>query len=169
MEIDQMEFSLRVLRKVALTPLLTGLLSVPAYAELSVSGNTISWPSDGNWYVVQNTQTLEIVCEGGTSCVVSDGEYYVNRHFPNGGGSGVGHVQIGTVVEYSQNQFDQSIRLSGNVMSFDIPGWYQVQALNTYEEICSGTSTCVLPGNGEYVVINHTYDTYNGHREWEHD
>ena len=116
------------LSKLALIPLLATVLSLPAYAELSVSGNTISWPADGNWYVVQNTQTLEVVCEGGTSCVVSDGEYYVNRHFPGGGGSGVGRVQVGVVTEYSQNQFDHSINVSGNVLSFSLPGWYQVQA-----------------------------------------
>lgn len=55
-------------------------LTVPASEELvgdiSVEGNTISWPDDG-WYQVQTADTYQSICEGGSSCSVDDGEYNV--------------------------------------------------------------------------------------------
>ena len=44
-----------------------------------VTGNVISWPDNG-WYQVQNLESFESICEGGTSCTVSDGVYVVINH-----------------------------------------------------------------------------------------
>ncbi len=43
---------------------------------ITVSGNTISWPDNG-WYQVQSAETYESLCEGGTSCDVLPGVYFV--------------------------------------------------------------------------------------------
>jgi hypothetical protein len=45
-------------------------------SDIVVSGNTISWPDNG-WYQVQRVDDYVSVCEGGTSCVVPNGEYIV--------------------------------------------------------------------------------------------
>jgi len=47
--------------------------------SINVSGNTISWPDDG-WYQVQQANTFESVCNGGTSCEVGAGSYIVINH-----------------------------------------------------------------------------------------
>ena len=48
-------------------------------AAPTVTGNEISWPSDG-WYEVQKTKTYESICGGGTSCTVEPGPYIVINH-----------------------------------------------------------------------------------------
>ena len=54
----------------------------------SVSGNTVTWPSDG-WYQVQRADTFETVCEGiessdssvsGGNCIIDSGSYIVINH-----------------------------------------------------------------------------------------
>ena len=47
--------------------------------DVSVTGNTISWPDDG-WYQVQDASTYSSICEGGTSCAVQAGNYVVINH-----------------------------------------------------------------------------------------
>ncbi len=41
-----------------------------------VVGTTISWPDNG-WYQVQDAMTYNSICEGGRSCLVSEGTYNV--------------------------------------------------------------------------------------------
>lgn len=48
-------------------------------ANVSVSGNTISWVDDG-WYQVQDKSNFETICEGGRTCMVPDGTYIVINH-----------------------------------------------------------------------------------------
>jgi len=131
-------------------------VALTAQAQAVVSGNTISWPNDGNWYVVQNTLTLEVVCEGGTQCTVPDGRYHISRHFPGGGGSGFGNVTVGEPVTFTQQQFEESLVISGLTISYTIPSWYQVQDANTYEEICNGQESCHVAQPGSYIVIFHS-------------
>ena len=47
--------------------------------RVTVDGTTISWPDDG-WYQVQNAETFDSVCEGGRSCDVTPGTYFVINH-----------------------------------------------------------------------------------------
>lgn len=44
-----------------------------------VNGNLIQWPDDG-WYQVQNAQSFATICEGGSQCAVSPGDYLVINH-----------------------------------------------------------------------------------------
>ena len=44
-----------------------------------VSGHTISWEDNG-WYQVQTADDYRSICEGGISCVVSEGDYIVINH-----------------------------------------------------------------------------------------
>jgi hypothetical protein len=44
--------------------------------SVTVDGTSVSWPDDG-WYQVQNADTFESVCEGGVSCDVAPGTYFV--------------------------------------------------------------------------------------------
>ena len=46
---------------------------------ITVAGNAISWPDDG-WYQVQNAETYENVCNGGSGCEVPEGLYIVINH-----------------------------------------------------------------------------------------
>jgi len=48
-------------------------------ASVIVDGSTIRWPNDG-WYQVQNAATFDSICEGGTECLVSPGDYAVINH-----------------------------------------------------------------------------------------
>lgn len=48
-------------------------------SNISVNDDTISW-SDGGWYQVQDAQTFESLCEGGSSCSVPSGMYIVINH-----------------------------------------------------------------------------------------
>jgi len=70
-------------------------------------------------------------------------------------------VPVTTTVEapqaaYTQAQFDQSIIVNGATLSFTIPGWYQVQNAETFEEECNGTGNCTVSCDGDFIVINHT-------------
>jgi hypothetical protein len=47
--------------------------------RITVEGTTISWPDNG-WYQVQSADTFASVCEGGLSCDVTPGTYYVINH-----------------------------------------------------------------------------------------
>jgi hypothetical protein len=44
--------------------------------SVTVDGTSVRWPDDG-WYQVQNADTFESVCEGGVSCDVAPGTYFV--------------------------------------------------------------------------------------------
>jgi len=68
----------------------SALLAFPAIslAQPSVSGNTVTWPSDG-WYQVQQADTFVTVCQGGDSsrsslsggpCVIGAGNHIVINH-----------------------------------------------------------------------------------------
>jgi len=47
------------------------------------------------------------------------------------------------------------LTVSGNVISWNDDGWYQVQIEETYTEVCGGGNSCTVEP-GTYVVINHT-------------
>lgn len=47
---------------------------------VQVVGNVISWSGQEGWFQVQNADTYESVCEGGTSCIVEAGRYKVINH-----------------------------------------------------------------------------------------
>jgi len=44
--------------------------------------------------------------------------------------------------------------VTDNIISWPDDGWYQVQNSTTYESLCEGGSSCVVP-DGVYTVINH--------------
>lgn len=48
-------------------------------ADVRVDGNTISW-NDKGWVQVQSAQDYSSICEGGTYCEVSPGNYIVINH-----------------------------------------------------------------------------------------
>ncbi|MGQ7845590.1 hypothetical protein ACUNV4_13990 [Granulosicoccus sp. 3-233] len=121
----------------------------------TVVANTISWPDDG-WYQVENRVTGEIVCQGGRSCTVPDGIYWTIRF--HDGGSSAWRLIVGSPAELTLDQsgFADSLSVSGQLISWTIGGWYQVQDAHTFEQICNGTDSCTVPGAGRYIVINHS-------------
>ena len=51
----------------------------PGVTSVTVDGTTIRWPDDG-WYQIQNAETFVSVCQGGLSCDVEPGTYFVINH-----------------------------------------------------------------------------------------
>ena len=127
------------------------LSSSKLFAAPMVDGNTISWPDDG-WYQVQSSSTLLTVCEGGRSCQVSDGGYFVINHTS---GERFEHIVI-TGSDGSLGGIGNPV-VSGNTISWSDNGWYQVQDAATFETICEGGTSCEVP-QGSYNIINHSLD-----------
>ena len=62
------------------TPPVTPPVTPPSGVDrVTVDGSTISWPDDG-WYQIQNADTFMTACEGGLSCDVAPGTYFVINH-----------------------------------------------------------------------------------------
>lgn len=126
-------------------------LSPVALANVTVSGNTLTWPADG-WYQVQSTSDFTTVCQGGTSCEVAAGNYHVINHSTGerwedlqvaGGFASTGLAPI----------------VDGNTITWQETGWHQVQDRSDFSTVCQGGTSCtVTPGT--YIVINHS----NGQR-----
>ncbi len=121
----------------------------PSSTEVSVTGNTISWPDDG-WYQVQNSSTFETLCEGGTSCDVSPGTYQLINHT-----TGQRFNDIVVSGSTTTPPTSTSVGVSGSTISWPDDGWYQVQNAATFETMCQGGTSCDVSA-GTYVVINHT-------------
>ena len=141
-------------RHIAIASALLGYLmtwTTHVSAAPGVSGSVISWPDDG-WYQVQNANTFESVCQGGTSCEVAAGSYIVINHT-----TGMRFEDI-TVAAGNTGSGSNTTGVSvmGNTISWPDDGWYQVQVAGDFNSsLCSGASSCeVAPGT--YVVINHT-------------
>lgn len=76
-------FSTTVMPVLSLVISLVLSLALPgvAVAMPSVSGTTITLPTDPGWYQVQNASTFESICEGQISvCDVTPGTYIVINH-----------------------------------------------------------------------------------------
>ena len=121
----------------------------------SVSGNTVTWPSDG-WYQVQRANTFETVCEGivsadssvsGGHCVIDSGSYIVINHT-----SGERFENISAATASTS---PDGVLVEGDRISWPDDGWYQVQDASTFLTICEGGSGCTV-APGSYIVINHT-------------
>ena len=55
-----------------------------------------------------------------------------------------------------------AVNINGGQLSWPDDGWYQVQNVNGYYEVCAGGRSCEVPA-GTYVVINHnTGQRYDG-------
>ena len=118
-----------------------------AYANPTVSGNTISWPDDG-WYQVQTADGSSTICSGGRSCDVGPGTYLVINH-------STGQRFTDIVVSGSSTPAPSSVTVDGTTIRLPDDGWYQVQDATTFATACEGGSSCdVSPGS--YIVINHT-------------
>lgn len=116
--------------------------------EISVSGNTISWPA-GDWFQVQSADFVSI-CNGGTSCEVTPGKYIVINHNT---GQRYDNVEVGSgpVVPPANS----GVTLTGNTISWEGDDYYQIQSANDFSTLCEGVSSCeVSPGT--YIVINHS-------------
>jgi hypothetical protein len=125
------------------TLLLTNTVSI---ADPTVSGETISWPDNG-WYQVLNEADYTEICAGASACTVAPGSYLVINHT-------TGERFSKTVVLASSN----SISVVDSTISWPDDGWYQVQNAETFESVCEGGQSCEVP-DGIYVVINHTTGT----------
>ena len=132
-------------------------------SAVTVNGSTISWPDDG-WYQVQNIDTFESVCEGGTSCDVAAGNYVVINHSTGERFEGlsvsnalnVGSTpSTGTPATGSGAPAVTGITVNGQLLSWPDDGWYQVQQADNYATVCEGGSGCEV-SPGDYVVINHS-------------
>lgn len=119
-------------------------------SQVTVTGNTISWPDDG-WYQVQNASTYESVCEGGTQCDVADGSYNVINLST---GFRVEALPVGGSSGQSGSTIDQPV-LNGLTLQLPDNGWYQVQDSTDYTTICEGETLCQLQ-SGTYTAINHS-------------
>lgn len=111
----------------------------------TVSGNLISWQSD-DYYQVQDSETFEVYCEGRAlgECLVDSGSYHVinlttGRRYEN--------IMTGGASDTPQ--------VSGNVISWTTPGYWQVQDVSDYSSICEGDDflSCEVAA-GTYHVIN---------------
>ena len=121
----------------------------------TVTDDTISWPDDG-WYQVEDRLTGAIVCQGGRSCTVPDGIYWVIRFFE--GGDSASRIVVGDPTPRTVDQagFAGTLSVSDRTIGWSVGGWYQVQDAQTFEEICNGTPSCTVPRDGQYIVINHS-------------
>lgn len=148
----------KLMRYASLSGLLCIILFVkPLFAMVTtVTGNIISWPNDA-WYQVQNAQTFEIVCAGGSQCEVPDGAYNVQWFDFDGSGGGGQRVVVGSPVDETLNNesFKGMLSTDDNTITWTVAGWYQVQDANTYDTICNGDDQCVVEP-GRYIVINHS-------------
>ena len=121
----------------------------PAMSEVTVTGNTISWPDNG-WYQVQvvTDEGQTQVCGGTRFCEVPNGTYIVINHT-------TGERFENIVV--SADPAMSKVTVTGNTISWTDNGWYQVQAVTDegITQVCGGTLFCEVP-NGTYIVINHT-------------
>lgn len=146
-----------VVRSILTSCLFAGLIGVgsDALASPTVSGQTISWPDDG-WYQVQNADTYETICEGGSSCDVAVGKYNVINHTTGERFEAIS-VSGGTTDPGSDNPAadDSGPSVSGNTISWPDNGWYQVQSASDYSSICQGGTSCEVT-DGTYTVINLT-------------
>ncbi len=57
----------------------TPVAPAPGVASVTVDGATIRWPDNG-WYQVQDSESFVSICEGGLSCEVVPGSYFVINH-----------------------------------------------------------------------------------------
>lgn len=51
----------------------------PTYSDFNINGNTINFTAEG-WFQVQNQDTYQTLCEGTSSCELSNGYYQVINH-----------------------------------------------------------------------------------------
>jgi len=141
---------LKTARNIAFLTILPGA----AVAAPVVKGSVISWANDG-WYQVQNAHNLATSCEGGTSCIVPEGTYTVINHST---GERFENVVVGNnpapVVSSTS-----SIMVEGTTISWPNDGWYQVQSIDNFSNVCEGGTSCTVTA-GRYQVINLT----TGHR-----
>jgi len=131
-----------------------GMSSEDPMAPFTVSGNTISWLDFRDWHQVQNADTYQTLCEGGSSCTVPAGNYILINH-------GSGERYTGIVVSDSGSTGpaeSDAISVSGSRISWPDDGWYQVQNADTFQNLCEGGNSCEVPP-GTYQVINHTTGT----------
>lgn len=120
------------------------LLTAIASANPSVTGNTISWPDNG-WYQVQRADNFVSICEGGSSCEVTAGNYIVINQTT---GQRFTNVRVGS------SSGTAGLTVLGNTISWPDDGWYQVQNSETFESVCQGGRSCDV-ADGTYIVINH--------------
>jgi flagellar basal body rod protein FlgG len=124
-----------------------------APAGITVSGRTISWPDDG-WYQMQTEDGNTNLCQGGRSCVVpTDGTYILINHTTGTRTT----IEVGTSGSSSTDSSGTTV--SGRTISWPADGWYQVQTEDGLTTVCEGGTSCTVPFDGTYVVINHTTGT----------
>jgi len=116
--------------------------------EFDVEGTTISF-NFPDWYQVQNAVTYQSICEGNDDCTAEPGDYFVIN------------LTTGERFEITIDGIDMPMPvegdfdLTGNVVTFNVPDWFQIQRRDNYQSVCEGNSDCTLEP-GDYVVINHS-------------
>jgi len=124
-------------------------------SNVTVANGLISWPDDG-WYQVQSATSLVTICEGGTSCNVHPGTYNVinlstgQRHDNVVVGAGTDPVS-----GPSEGAGSSGITVDGMTISWPNDGWYQVQSIDNFSNVCEGGTSCTVAA-GRYQVINLT-------------
>lgn len=131
----------------------SGILSPPGVGPLLIDGLTISWPSDG-WYQVQSATDYWTLCEGGTSCTVSPGNYIVTNHTTGQRYEPVVVSGEETDEQTSPNDLPSGVTVTDGVIEWTGPGWVQVQRVDDYTAVCQGGSSCAVE-DGTYNLINH--------------
>ena len=124
-----------------------------------VDGNTIFWTDDDDWYQVQRASDFANICNGGSSCDVSDGTYIVINHTDD---RRLNNVRVGNSASGSSDDdattaertAEEEFQIEGNRINFIGSGWYQVQRADNFSTVCQGESSCAL-ADGIYNVINH--------------
>jgi len=85
--------------------------------------------------------------------VPSPGKYKFIRH---GGNHDPVIVTIGNTSSVSTDG-DYTVNHSTRTISWSVSGWHQIQKENgaNLDPKCEGGTSCVVPGNGTYKVINY--------------
>ena len=133
-----------------------------------LDGSNLYW-TDSGYYQVQNRSDFSTVCEGGSSCTVSEGTYIVVNHST---GDRLNNVRVSSLTTTSTSSPSTSSPSSASGAASDYPfeinsgeiifpgvDWYQVQRADNYRTVCEGETQCELSA-GTYNIINHS----NGER-----
>ena len=133
---------------------------VVGLAMPSVSGNILTWPTDG-WYQVQRADTFETVCEGSVSetssstggpCTIDANDHIVINHST---GERFNNIRASSAPASGPVASVSTVTISGSTISWPDDGWYQVQNSDTFVTVCEGGRSCDVAA-GNYVIINHT-------------
>lgn len=127
-----------------------------------LDGANLYW-TDSGYYQVQSKSDFSTICEGGSSCTVSEGAYIVINHST---GDRLNNVRVSSPAPGTESSAAISpsptsgypFEISAGEILFTGTDWYQVQRADNYNTVCEGEAECQLVA-GTYNIINHSSGT----------